>query len=323
MAPRHHQYADQSQKKDASQNSESSRGAAQQQYSRPQALSDNHQHEEAGRHQPSNRPWLEGYPEEQVQPLYRSQSQQRDHHHAQRSRHAQQSGHIQNIERTQHMGPLHDIGRPHQVVRSRAAENSQQVDHQQISHAQQHGYAQPMGHSRSEGNIALHRQSPREGAHPVLMRSPLRPLPCSSIDGSASLFGESIVLDHKITHRGRSADRTPSPTKSTFHNRGRSLSPVKSTSSSALPSANKLQIEVAPPVPPKDLEQILEDDEDKEMGEEKLPKRSRSPMKQMFGPKGWLDRIPTDRAIKVELSRKQSLKNWGGKMRQRAGDMVR
>ena len=216
----------------------------------------------------------------------------------------------------QHLGPLDDIGRLQQSVHARGVIHSQQT-----SHARHHGYAPPMGHSRSEGNIAVHRRPADIGPPTRLMRSPVRALPRSSTDGSTSLLGESVVLDNP--QRGRFFDRTPSLTKATPGLRGRSLSPVKSSSSSALSSDTKWQTDEGPPVPPKDLEQILEDDEDTEVEGEQRQKRSRSPMKQMFGPKGWLDRVPTDKAIKVEISRKQSLKNWSGKIKQRAGDMVR
>ena len=220
------------------------------------------------------------------------------------------------VQSAQHLGPLDDIGRLQQSIHSRGLIHSQQM-----SHAQHYGYAPPMGHSRSEGNIAVHRR-PADNEPPTrLVRSPVRALPRSSFDGSASVLGESVVLDNP--QRGRFFDRTPSPTKPSLGLRGRSLSPVKSNSSSALSSDTKWQIDEGPPVPPKDLEQILEDDEDTEVEDEQRQKRSRSPMKQMFGPKGWLDRVPTDKAIKVEISRKQSLKNWSGKIKQRAGDMVR
>ena len=53
------------------------------------------------------------------------------------------------------------------------------------------------------------------------------------------------------------------------------------------------------------------------------PKRSRSPVKQLFGEKGWLGRSTSMKEMPSEEFRKNGIKHWGGKFKQRVGMMVR
>lgn len=52
------------------------------------------------------------------------------------------------------------------------------------------------------------------------------------------------------------------------------------------------------------------------------PKRSRSPMKQLFGEGGWLGRSTSMKELPDEEYRKKGLKHWGGKLKQRVEEMV-
>lgn len=46
-------------------------------------------------------------------------------------------------------------------------------------------------------------------------------------------------------------------------------------------------------------------------------KRSRSPVKQLFGEQGWLGRSTSMRELPSEEFRKTGIKHWGGKLKQR------
>lgn len=50
-------------------------------------------------------------------------------------------------------------------------------------------------------------------------------------------------------------------------------------------------------------------------------KRSRSPMKKMFGENGWLGKSTSMKELQAE-QKKSPLKHWGGKLKQRVGDLV-
>ena len=52
------------------------------------------------------------------------------------------------------------------------------------------------------------------------------------------------------------------------------------------------------------------------------PKRSRSPMKQLFGEGGWLGKSTSFKELPDEEYRKKGLKRWGGKIKQRVEDLV-
>ena len=51
-------------------------------------------------------------------------------------------------------------------------------------------------------------------------------------------------------------------------------------------------------------------------------RRSRSPMKKMFGENGWLNRSTSMKEIPVEHHRKVGLKQWGEKIKQRVEGIV-
>ena len=85
-----------------------------------------------------------------------------------------------------------------------------------------------------------------------------------------------------VTSRGRSFSRTPSPIK-VLEDIMEDLSPV------------------SPPSP---------------------IKRSRSPLKQMFGEHGWLGKSMSMKELPNEEYRKTGLKHWGGKIKQRVEHIV-
>lgn len=74
------------------------------------------------------------------------------------------------------------------------------------------------------------------------------------------------------------------------------------------------------PSPSKQLEDIKED----QSAEPELspPKRSRSPMKQLFGERGWLGKSTSMKELPSEEYRKTGLKHWGGKIKERVEHLV-
>lgn len=52
-------------------------------------------------------------------------------------------------------------------------------------------------------------------------------------------------------------------------------------------------------------------------------KRSRSPVKQLFGERGWLGRSTSMKELPSEEYRKTGFKHWGGKLKQKVGEIVR
>lgn len=92
--------------------------------------------------------------------------------------------------------------------------------------------------------------------------------------------------------RGRSVSRTPSPTK---------LSPSGKVS-------------------PTKLDDIKEDQPTEVILSP--TKRSRSPVKQLFGEHGWLGKSTSMKELPSEQYRKSGIKHWGGKLKQRVGEMV-
>lgn len=92
--------------------------------------------------------------------------------------------------------------------------------------------------------------------------------------------------------RGRSVTRTPSPTK---------MSPSGKVS-------------------PTKLDDIKEDQPTDFLLSP--TKRSRSPVKQLFGEHGWLGKSTSMKELPSEQYRKSAIKHWGGKLKQRVGEMV-
>ena len=68
------------------------------------------------------------------------------------------------------------------------------------------------------------------------------------------------------------------------------------------------------PSPVKQLEDIKEE---ASVSPKAPPKRSRSPVKQLFGEKGWLGRSTSMKELPSEEYRKTGIKVWGGKLKQR------
>ena len=77
------------------------------------------------------------------------------------------------------------------------------------------------------------------------------------------------------------------------------------------------------PSPTKRLPELPDLDENVELDLTKSPsKRSKSPTKQMFGEKGWLNQSPGAKSTKDEQNRKTGIKSFSGKIKQRMGELV-
>ena len=74
------------------------------------------------------------------------------------------------------------------------------------------------------------------------------------------------------------------------------------------------------PSPIKALEDIKEDQASN--SPPSPTKRSRSPFKQMFGENGWLGRSMSMNELPNERYRKNGIKHWGGKIKQRVENLV-
>ena len=68
------------------------------------------------------------------------------------------------------------------------------------------------------------------------------------------------------------------------------------------------------PSPVKTLDDIKEEEP---VAEEERPKRSQSPIKQLFGEKGWLGRSTSMKELPSEEFRKTGIKHWGGKIKEK------
>ena len=105
-------------------------------------------------------------------------------------------------------------------------------------------------------------------------------------------FGGNLCSPLHSPVRGRSVTRTPSPTK---------MSPSGKVS-------------------PTKLDNIKEDQATDFLLSP--TKRSRSPVKQLFGEHGWLGKSTSMKELPSEQYRKSGIKHWGGKLKQRVGEMV-
>ena len=104
----------------------------------------------------------------------------------------------------------------------------------------------------------------------------------SAKDDKSVRLSQDTVSSSALS-RGRSMRRTPSPTKE--------LEDIKEVHSPVTP----------PPSP---------------------PKRSRSPMKRMFGERGWLGKSMSMNELPGEEYRKTGIKHWGGKIKKGVGNLV-
>lgn len=137
-------------------------------------------------------------------------------------------------------------------------------------------------------------------------RSKNRAMPHSQSEGNIAFRSDSRAPDQHFNHtflgndigHARHSDETHvSPSQS----RGRGISRT--------------------PSPSKYLEDIKEDQSPEDP---QTPiKRSRSPMKQMFGERGWLGKSTSMKELPSEEYRKTGLKHWGGKIKQRMEHLVR
>ena len=105
----------------------------------------------------------------------------------------------------------------------------------------------------------------------------------SGLDDDRARWSEDTATS-STPSRGRSFKRTTSPTKE-------------------LEDIKEVQSPVTPPPSP--------------------PKRSRSPMKMMFGEKGWLGKSMSMNELPSAEYRKTGLKHWGGKLKKGVGNLVR
>ena len=93
------------------------------------------------------------------------------------------------------------------------------------------------------------------------------------------------------------------------------------SSSSASASASRGRSLLRTPSPTKELDTIKEDPSSSEASPALPVKRSRSPVKQLFGENGWLGKSPSKDAPPEE-QKEPALKRWGEKLRRRVDHMV-
>ena len=74
------------------------------------------------------------------------------------------------------------------------------------------------------------------------------------------------------------------------------------------------------PSPVKTLDDIKEEEP---VAEKTPPKRAQSPIKQLFGEKGWLGRSTSMKELPSEEYRKTGIKHWGGKIKEKMLGKVR
>lgn len=74
------------------------------------------------------------------------------------------------------------------------------------------------------------------------------------------------------------------------------------------------------PSPVKILDDIKEEEP---VAENTPPKRAQSPIKQLFGEKGWLGRSTSMKELPSEEYRKTGIKHWGGKIKEKMLGKVR
>lgn len=101
-----------------------------------------------------------------------------------------------------------------------------------------------------------------------------------------------------------------------YQRRGRSTSPVKAQFLFYEDMTDKEKIRFL-----EGMKDDIEEDLPRDLPRT-LAKRSRSPMKKMFGENGWLGKSPSMYEIANEAPRKSNLKQWSGKIRQRVGGIV-
>ena len=94
--------------------------------------------------------------------------------------------------------------------------------------------------------------------------------------------------------------------------------PSKNTDATS--SFSRGRVTTRTPSPIKALEDIKEDQAS--YSPPSPMKRSRSPFKQMFGENGWLGRSTSMNELPNEKYRKNGIKHWGGKLKQRVENMV-
>lgn len=95
------------------------------------------------------------------------------------------------------------------------------------------------------------------------------------------------------------------------------------TTASSTPSRGRSKRRAASPS--KDLEDIQEAQPPSSppSSTPKTPKRSRSPMKRIFGERGWLGKSMSMNELPSEEYRKTGIKHWGGKIKKGVGQIVR
>lgn len=78
------------------------------------------------------------------------------------------------------------------------------------------------------------------------------------------------------------------------------------------------------PSPVKTLDDIEEEEPVEEEVKENIPpRRAQSPIKQLFGEKGWLGRSTSMKELPSEEYRKTGIKHWGGKIKEKMLGKVR
>ena len=139
-----------------------------------------------------------------------------------------------------------------------------------------------MSQSLSEGYIDFRKAYPKQSVK----------LPPSRIDDHRGRYSEDDGPVHTSSpSRGRALSRTPSPLKD--------LSIIKEDPSPEVSPTRSSDEYLQTPV-----------------------KRSRSPVKQLFGEHGWLGKTPGSKDTNNEEARKNGFKHWGDKLRQRVDHLV-
>ena len=78
------------------------------------------------------------------------------------------------------------------------------------------------------------------------------------------------------------------------------------------------------PSPVKTLDDIKEEEPvEEEVKEDVPPRRAQSPIKQLFGEKGWLGRSTSMKELPSEEYRKTGIKHWGGRIKEKMLGKVR
>lgn len=141
-----------------------------------------------------------------------------------------------------------------------------------------------MSQSRSEGSLNYRQPPPR-------IRTPFEPPP-PDLGQRPARMDQGYRSPSRSPIRGRGTYRTPSPTKLDDIKEGQPIEFIDAHNNEAMEPLSS------------------------------PGKRSRSPMKQMFGEHGWLGRSTSMKELPSDEYRKTGIKHWGEKIKLRVNGMV-